>query len=134
MKKAIAQYCLLRAVLGLVMYAQFLIIALVRIFNNQFTFIGAAETSVSCNAKEALNTIAAAHDNITFVPVVEQAEGWSGKTGNVLQAVKEDFTSLAEMDIYIAGRFEMAGAAREQFTTEKQAKVEHLFGDAFAFI
>lgn len=85
-------------------------------------------------AKEALNTIAAAHDNITFVPVVEQAEGWSGKTGNVLQAVKEDFTSLAEMDIYIAGRFEMAGAAREQFTTEKQAKVEHLFGDAFAFI
>lgn len=85
-------------------------------------------------AKDELEAIASVHDNITFVPVVEQAEGWLGKTGNVLQAVKEDFTSLADMDIYIAGRFEMAGAAREQFTTEKQAKVEHLFGDAFAFI
>jgi len=85
-------------------------------------------------AKAELETIAQAHSHITFVPVVEKSEGWTGKTGNVLEAVKADFNSLADMDIYIAGRFEMAGAAREQFTTEKQAKKEQLFGDAFAFI
>ena len=32
------------------------------------------------------------------------------KLGNVLQAIEQDFESLADFDIYIAGRFEMAGS------------------------
>ncbi|CCN72867.1 NAD(P)H-flavin reductase [Vibrio nigripulchritudo] len=86
-------------------------------------------------AKEELHEIANAHGNITFVPVVEEApENWAGKVGNVLQAVEADFESLENVDIYIAGRFEMAGAAREQFTQSKQANREQMYADAYAFI
>ncbi|UAB70430.1 NAD(P)H-flavin reductase [Vibrio sp. SCSIO 43132] len=86
-------------------------------------------------AKEELHEIANAHGNITFVPVVEEApENWAGKVGNVLQAVEADFESLENVDIYIAGRFEMAGAAREQFTQSKQANRDQMYADAYAFI
>jgi len=70
-----------------------------------------------------------------FVPVVERAPNmWNGKIGNVLSAVKADFDSLEDFDIYIAGRFEMAGAAREQFSLEKNANRERMFADAYSFI
>ncbi len=86
-------------------------------------------------AIDELKQIASTHSNITFIPVVESAPtNWDGKTGNVLQAVAQDFESLSEHEIYIAGRFEMAGAAREQFTNNKDADVHHIHGDAFAFI
>jgi aquacobalamin reductase/NAD(P)H-flavin reductase len=86
-------------------------------------------------AKEELHEIANAHSNITFVPVVEEVpENWAGKVGNVLQAVEADFESLENVDIYIAGRFEMAGAAREQFTQSKQANRDQMYADAYAFI
>ncbi|MFA0568491.1 NAD(P)H-flavin reductase [Vibrio gallaecicus] len=86
-------------------------------------------------AQSELLKIAASNDNVHFVPVVEEVPaGWSGKTGNVLQAISEDFDSLADYDIYIAGRFEMAGAARDLFTQNKQAKSDHMYADAYAFI
>ncbi|KGY10897.1 FMN reductase [Vibrio tubiashii] len=86
-------------------------------------------------ARQELEQIAADNHNVTFVPVVEDAtDEWQGKVGNVLQAVEQDFSSLAEYDIYIAGRFEMAGAAREQFTLNKQAQAEKMYADAYAFI
>lgn len=86
-------------------------------------------------AKDELAQIAAQYDNVHFIPVVEQAEAnWQGKVGNVLQAISQDFESLADYDIYIAGRFEMAGAAREMFTQNKQALSERMFADAYAFI
>ncbi len=86
-------------------------------------------------AKDELIAIAKAHENIRFVPVVEQGKAeWHGKVGNVLEAIDSDFISLADYDIYIAGRFEMAGAAREQFTLHKGAHRERIFGDAYAFI
>ncbi|KFA99671.1 NAD(P)H-flavin reductase [Vibrio sp. ER1A] len=86
-------------------------------------------------AKKELMEIAEQHQRIQFIPVIEDASvEWSGKKGNVLQAVSEDFETLADFDIYIAGRFEMAGTAREQFTQSKQAKSDHMFGDAYAFI
>lgn len=82
-----------------------------------------------------LEHIAAKHENVHFIPVVEDAgTNWQGKVGNVLQAISSDFDSLADFDIYIAGRFEMAGAAREQFTQNKQALSEKMFADAYAFI
>ncbi|EGA71952.1 FMN reductase [Vibrio sinaloensis DSM 21326] len=86
-------------------------------------------------AKEELAEIAAQNQNVHFIPVVEQAPNdWQGKVGNVLEAINEDFDSLAEYDIYIAGRFEMAGAAREQFTQNKGAQSDRMFADAYAFI
>ncbi|MDO6707444.1 NAD(P)H-flavin reductase [Photobacterium sp. 1_MG-2023] len=86
-------------------------------------------------AHDELVALAAQHANLTYVPVVESAPAdWQGKVGNVLEAVCDDFVSLSAYDIYICGRFEMAGAAREQFTAEKGADRERMFADAYAFI
>lgn len=86
-------------------------------------------------ANDELKALADKHSNLTYVPVVESApEGWQGKTGNVLEAVSDDFVCLSAYDIYICGRFEMAGAAREQFSAEKGAERERMFADAFSFI
>ena len=73
--------------------------------------------------------------NLRVVPVVEQPEeNWRGRSGTVLTAVLQDFGTLAEHDIYIAGRFEMAKIARDLFCNERGAREDRLFGDAFAFI
>ncbi|HCD4889598.1 TPA: NAD(P)H-flavin reductase [Escherichia coli] len=60
--------------------------------------------------------------------------GGRGRTGTVLTAVLQDHGTLAEHDIYIAGRFEMAKIARDLFCSERNAREDRLFGDAFAFI
>ena len=84
---------------------------------------------------EELNALAVRHPNLTVVPVVEQTDAqWQGRSGTVLTAVMQDFGSLAEHDIYIAGRFEMAKIARERFCAERGAQEAQIFGDAFAFI
>lgn len=62
---------------------------------------------------QELKEIAQQTKNVHFVPVIENEEqDWEGKLGNVLQAIEQDFESLADFDIYIAGRFEMAGSAQ----------------------
>ena len=82
-----------------------------------------------------LESMQAQSDSFRFIPVVEQPDAtWQGKTGNVLDAVMADFVSLSAYDIYIAGRFEMAGAARAQFCEEKGAKASQLYADAFSFL
>ncbi|MBU2896618.1 NAD(P)H-flavin reductase [Vibrio hepatarius] len=102
--------------------------------NNIYLYWGARD-ECQLYAMEELNDIASKYVNIQFVPVVEQADpNWTGRLGNVLTAIGEDFESLANYDIYIAGRFEMAGAAREQFTQNKGVKRERIFADAYAFI
>jgi aquacobalamin reductase/NAD(P)H-flavin reductase len=74
------------------------------------------------------------HDNIHFHPVVEVPElDWQGHQGYVHQAVLNDFSDLSEFDIYVVGRFEMAKVAREDFI-KQNASIDHLYGDAFAFI
>lgn len=94
-----------------------------------------AKTECQLYALQELQQIAQEHAQVHFVPVVESAStDWKGKVGNVLNAVKDDFASLEEFDIYIAGRFEMAGAAREQFVEQKAAKRDRMFADAYAFI
>ncbi|MCL1077419.1 NAD(P)H-flavin reductase [Parashewanella spongiae] len=74
------------------------------------------------------------HPWLTFIPVIEDSDdNWAGKTANLLEQVKHDFTDVSAYDIYIAGRFDMAAAARELLRTMKVNEA-HLFGDAFAFI
>lgn len=81
-----------------------------------------------------LQALAAKHSRFNFVPVIETpSENWSGKSGLVHEAIMQDFTSLEPYQVYVAGRFEMAGKAREDFS-EKGLVKEHLFGDAFEFI
>ena len=82
-----------------------------------------------------LEALSVNHPNLRVEPVVEQPEeGWRGRSGTVLTAVLQDYGTLAEHDIYIAGRFEMAKIARDLFCNERQAREDRLFGDAFAFI
>ncbi len=74
------------------------------------------------------------HANIHFHPVIELPEAeWQGHQGYVHHAVLNDFSDLSEFDIYVVGRFEMAKVAREDFV-KQNACIEHLYGDAFAFI
>lgn len=82
---------------------------------------------------QELAALAAQHEHLTYIPVVENGTVAGGKTGLVHKAVLEDFVSLEGYDVYIAGRFEMSGAAREDF---RQQGIEeaHLYGDAFEFI
>lgn len=84
---------------------------------------------------DEMTALAQKYPNVTYVPVVEHPDAnWQGKVGNVLEAVMEDFISLADYDIYLAGRFEMAGAARELFCQERGAERTRLFADAYSFI
>ena len=69
-----------------------------------------------------------------FVPVVENpATSWQGKTGWVHKAVLADFVSLEPYQVYIAGPFEMAGVAREEFH-QQGLLLDNLYGDAYEFI
>ena len=69
-----------------------------------------------------------------FIPVVENpAQDWQGKTGWVHKAVLADFVSLKPYQVYIAGRFEMAGVAREEFH-QQGLLLNNLYGDAYEYI
>ncbi len=82
-----------------------------------------------------LHDLEARHPKLRVEAVVEQPEdGWNGRSGTVLTAVLQDYGSLTDYDIYIAGRFEMAKIARDLFCNERAAREDRLFGDAFAFI
>lgn len=83
---------------------------------------------------ELLNQLAEGHEWLKIHFVVEEPElGWKGLTGKVHEAVMQDFTSFADYDIYMAGRFEMVGTARDAFL-KKGGRREAMFSDAFTFI
>lgn len=83
---------------------------------------------------DALQTLADANDHFTFVPVVEFADDdWAGRTGWVHHAVMADHADFAQLQVYVAGRFEMAKTVRDDFTA-RGLQTSNLFGDAFAFI
>ncbi|GAB3025132.1 NAD(P)H-flavin reductase [Bowmanella dokdonensis] len=85
-------------------------------------------------AHDDLAALAEQYPRFRFIPVVEKpGAGWQGRTGLVHQAVLEDFISLEPYQVYVAGRFEMAGVAREAFH-EQGLMLENLFGDAYSFI
>lgn len=69
---------------------------------------------------------------LKYVPVLSD-ESISGiRSGFVHKVVAADFADLSPFDIYIAGPFAMAYAAREDFL-KQGAKPEALFSDAFEF-
>ncbi|AFJ48787.1 NAD(P)H-flavin reductase [Shimwellia blattae] len=84
---------------------------------------------------DELEALSVKHPHLRVEAVVEQPDAaWRGRTGTVLAAVLKDYGSLADQDIYIAGRFEMAKIAREMFCADRGARADRMFGDAFAFI
>ncbi|AWL13394.1 Aquacobalamin reductase [Saliniradius amylolyticus] len=74
------------------------------------------------------------HPEFHFVPVVQEpGKDWQGRTGLVHEAVAEDFADMSQHQVYIAGRFEMAKVARDEFE-DHGLKLTNLFGDAYSFI
>jgi aquacobalamin reductase/NAD(P)H-flavin reductase len=72
--------------------------------------------------------------NGQFNPVVETPhDDWSGRVGMVHKVVMQDIGNLGDYDIYIAGRFDMVGAVRDDFIAQG-ANIDHMYGDAFAYI
>ncbi len=72
--------------------------------------------------------------NGKFIPVIEIPDDtWQGRVGMVHKTVMHDLNNLADYDIYLAGRFEMVAAVRQDFV-EQGALVAHMYADAFAFI
>ena len=75
------------------------------------------------------------HPNLRIEPVVEQPEeGWRAFRHRADWAVLQDYGTLADHDIYIAKRFEMAGDCSRPVLVTNAAREDRLFGDAFAFI
>lgn len=80
------------------------------------------------------------HENIEYIPVLsdEQLSGvqskdeWQGRTGFVHAAVAEDFESLADFDVYMAGPPVMINAAKESFS-RLGLPVDQLFSDSFEY-
>ncbi|MGP1930530.1 MAG: NAD(P)H-flavin reductase [Arsenophonus sp. ET-YP4-MAG3] len=82
-----------------------------------------------------LQNLSKRYQNIKIIPVIEYYESnWRGRTGTVLSAVLDDFTSLTKYEIYIAGCFEMVKIAKDRFCSEKNINLKYLYGDAFEFI
>ncbi|WP_298441100.1 NAD(P)H-flavin reductase [uncultured Ferrimonas sp.] len=76
--------------------------------------------------------LAQLHPHLSFIPVFDEPVN-GARQGSVIDAVCEDFSDLSGFDIYVAGRFEMAGVARERFGAQG-ANSDNLIGDAFAYL
>ena len=83
---------------------------------------------------EALLALATRDERFSYRPVLESPPAdWAFAKGWVHHAVLADFESLAELDVYIAGRFDMVKTARDDFYKKGLPK-EQLMGDALSFI
>ncbi|MDB5776904.1 MAG: flavin oxidoreductase [Herbaspirillum sp.] len=72
------------------------------------------------------------YPHFTFVPVLsEPEEGWQGRTGFVHRAVMDDFSSLAEYEVYACGVPAMINAAREDFVSQRGLPSDAFFCDVF---
>lgn len=72
--------------------------------------------------------------NGIFHPVVETPhDDWQERVGMVHKVVMKDVANLADYDIYVAGRFDMVGVVRDDFV-KQGADINHMYGDAFAYI
>ena len=73
-------------------------------------------------------------EKIKFYPVLEQPVAeWPHHVGLVHEAVCQDFPSMENLDVYVAGRFEMAATARDAFVAQG-LPLAQLHGDAYQFI
>jgi aquacobalamin reductase/NAD(P)H-flavin reductase len=93
-----------------------------------------AKTKADLYEFDELMALCQENAKIHFEPVVQEPDSnWVGKSGLVHQAVMHDHSDLSPFSVYVAGRFEMAAVARDDFT-QQGLLPENLFGDAYAFI
>lgn len=71
-------------------------------------------------------------NGLAYVPVLSDESQPGVRAGFVHKVAAADFNDLAPFDIFIAGPFAMAYAAREDFLNQG-AKRDALFSDAFEF-
>ncbi len=68
----------------------------------------------------------------SFTPVLsEPSSSWTGRTGLVHDAVREDHSSLEDFDVYACGNPLMVTAAQNTFTTAHHLPDAQFFADAF---
>ncbi len=94
-----------------------------------------ARTQADLYMKELAEQWASNQTNISFIPVLSNAESdttWSGRTGYVHDAIVKDFDDLSVFDIYTCGPPAMIKAAEKSFT-EKGMTKEQFFYDSFDF-
>jgi aquacobalamin reductase/NAD(P)H-flavin reductase len=88
----------------------------------------------ACYELAETTAILATLPNASFIPVVENAtDSWQGRTGLVHQVAMADIASFESYEIYLAGRFDMVGAIRDDFIKHGALR-EHMYADAFAYI
>jgi aquacobalamin reductase/NAD(P)H-flavin reductase len=94
---------------------------------------GLREPSACYEIDKSTSTINSLENGL-FTPVVETPhDDWQGRIGMVHKVVMNDISNLGDYDIYIAGPFEMVGAVRDDFVAHG-ADINHMYGDAFAYI
>lgn len=74
------------------------------------------------------------HPRLRFIPVLSAplpADAWQGRTGLVHHAVMEDFTDLAEVQVYAGGAPTMIDAARDDFVHQHGLPDTEFFADSF---
>jgi CDP-4-dehydro-6-deoxyglucose reductase len=77
---------------------------------------------------------AAAMPNVTYVPVVSDAEAadqWAGRTGFVHQAVLDDFADLSGMEAYVCGAPIVVESAQRDFVAQRGLPADAFFADSF---
>jgi CDP-4-dehydro-6-deoxyglucose reductase, E3 len=75
------------------------------------------------------------HPNFKFIPVLSEpksTDGWTGRTGNVHQALLEDMSDFSKVDVYACGAPAMVQAAFNSLH-ERGLPPEAFFSDAFTY-
>jgi aquacobalamin reductase/NAD(P)H-flavin reductase len=102
--------------------------------NRQVYLFWGAKTAADLYEADMLAKLANIHEQFEFIPVLEAPESdWLGKTGLVHEVVMQTFPAMPNLQIYAAGRFEMAAVIKDAFLPLDLVP-ENLFGDAFAFL
>lgn len=84
---------------------------------------------------QQLEQLAREHANFSYRPVLESPpDGWTGAQGLVHLAALADFKhEFADLDVYVAGRFEMVRVVRDTYEQHGLPRAQ-LYGDALSFI
>jgi CDP-4-dehydro-6-deoxyglucose reductase, E3 len=75
------------------------------------------------------------HKNFTFIPVLsgpQPEDQWGGRTGNVHQAVLDDFRDLSGWQVYACGAPIMVDSARSTFV-QRGLPQDEFFSDSFVY-
>jgi aquacobalamin reductase/NAD(P)H-flavin reductase len=84
---------------------------------------------------DSLYLLRDSYSNLEVILTAEKSSlSWKNHTGTVLTVVTQNYTTLAEYDIYIAGRQAMVRDIRDLLVYNYSAIKDQIFGDALSFI